>query len=252
MRTGEQVSDRPDNRSPLPDGMESSTRKRTPHKRGETAPRSHMYPAVLKLAGRRCLVAGGGEIALRKASELVRCGARVRLVAPEWRADFASLDREPGVSRDTRPFRPSDLNGVFLVVAATDDARTQEEVWSSADRRGTLCNVVDVPKRCNFFVPATLRRGSLAVSVSTEGKSPLLAVAVRDRLASLLGPHLAQGLERLAAGRQLVRALYPADPDSRREANLRLLPPEVVDQLLEGDIQAFEAHWKRWKSSLSA
>src|SRR5207249_9331189 len=81
MRTGEQVSDRPDNRSPLPDGMESSTRKRTPHKRGETAPRSHMYPAVLKLAGRRCLVAGGGEIALRKASELVRCGARVRLVA---------------------------------------------------------------------------------------------------------------------------------------------------------------------------
>src|SRR5437867_12707269 len=84
-----------------------------------------LYPAVLKLEGRRCLVVGGGIVALRKAQDLVRCGAFVRVVAPEWRADFTPIEHEPRFSRTTRIFAPDDLDGVVLAVAATDDRSTQ-------------------------------------------------------------------------------------------------------------------------------
>ena len=210
-----------------------------------------MYPAVLKLSGHLCLVVGGGEIAFRKTGELLRCGAYVHVVAPEWPADFSGLGGEARLRRSSRPFDRSDLEGVFLVVSATDDRATQEAVARGAEELGILCNVVDVPELCNFFVPAILRRGSLVVAVSTEGKSPLLAVAVRDRLAGVLGPHLGPALERLAEGRALVRALYPDDPERRRRALFRLVEPEAAQDLLEGRLDAFERHWNRWKSSLS-
>jgi len=212
---------------------------------------TEMYPAVLKLNGHRCLVVGGGLIALRKTGELLRCGAFVHGVAPDWPADFASLEGNERLRRSSRPFDPSDLEGVFLVVAATDDRATQEAVAREAEERGILCNVVDVPELCNFFVPAILRRGSLVVAVSTEGKSPLLAVAVRDRLAGVLGPHLGAALERLAEGRALVRTLYPGDPEKRRRALFRLLAPKAARELLEGRLDVLERHWNRWKSSLS-
>ncbi|HMC82247.1 MAG TPA: bifunctional precorrin-2 dehydrogenase/sirohydrochlorin ferrochelatase [Candidatus Polarisedimenticolia bacterium] len=212
---------------------------------------TEMYPVVLKLDGRHCLVVGGGPIALRKTGELLRCGAFVHAVAADWPADFTQLVGNERLRRSSRPFDRSDLEGVFLVVAATDDRATQEAVARGAEEWGILCNVVDVPELCNFIVPAILRRGSLMVAVSTEGKSPLLAVAVRDRLATLVGPHLGAALERLAEGRAIVRALHPDDPERRRRALFRLLSPEAARDLLEGRLDSFERHWSRWKSSLS-
>lgn len=213
---------------------------------------TEMYPAVLKLNGRRCLVVGGGPIALRKTGELLRGGALVHVVAPDWPADFALLEGNERLRRSSHSFDPSDLEGVFLVVAATDDRATQQAVARGAEERGILCNVVDVPELCSFFFPAILRRGSLVVAVSTEGKSPLLAVAVRDKLAGALGPHLGAALERLAEGRAIVRALYPDDPERRRRALFRLLSPEAAQDLLDGRLDTFKRHWNRWKSSLSA
>ncbi len=211
-----------------------------------------LYPAFVKLIGRSCLVVGGGPIGLQKTVELLRCGGNVRAVATRWSADFAALDGNPRLTRETRAFEPRDLEEVFLVVAATNDVTTQQAVWREAQDLGILCNVVDVPEMCNFYVPASLRRGSLTVAVSTGGKSPLFAAALRDRLASSLGPQLAPGLERLAEARRLVRALYPEDQSRRRFALGRLLTPEAVDHLLEGSLEAFEAHFGSWKSSLSA
>lgn len=221
------------------------------------APRAapEMYPAILKLAGRPCLVVGGGVVASRKAADLLRCGARVHVVAPEWRAGFESL-LEAGaagrLTRSTRPFRASDLEGVTLVVAATDDRAVQEEVAAAAGSRGILCNVVDVNELCSFYVPATLRRGSLTVSVGTEGKSPLFAVALRDRLASIVGPRTADGLERLARGREMARASCHGNTARRREALRRLVTTDVVDDLLAEKMEAFEKHleeWLRWLAS---
>ncbi len=209
-----------------------------------------LYPIVLKLAGHRCLVVGGGPIALRKAVELLRCGASVRAVAQGWCAEFALMDGQASFTRTSRAFEPSDLDGVFLAVAATDDRGTQELVAAEAGKRGILLNVVDVPDLCDFFVPASLRRGSLVVSVSTEGKSPGFAAAVRDRIAEALAEEIGPGLERLDEARRLARARYPEDQNRRREALGRLISPAAVDGLMEGRLKTFEAHWRSWKESL--
>jgi siroheme synthase-like protein len=243
-----------------------------------------LYPVFLNLHERPCLVVGGGPVALQKTIELLRAGAHVHVVAKEWRADFSQLGRaahpagtragqeEPGdaggwssiaanleraggrLLLSSRPFAPSDLRGVALVIAATGDRAAQEAIYRGATELGILCNVVDVPELCTFQVPANLRRGALTVAVSTEGKSPLLAVGLRDRLASLLPFEIAPALERLAEAKRLVRALHPepADQPLRRRLLVQLVTGEAIDQLMKGDLEGFEAHWNAWKSSLSA
>src|SRR5436190_5514960 len=132
-----------------------------------------LYPVALKLAGRLAVVVGGGAVAQRKTADLLRAGARVWAIAPEWRADFSELEADPEAGgrllRITRGFTAGDLVGAFLVVAATDDGATQRAVARAAESQGILCNVVDVNDLCSFYVPATLRRGGLAIAVQTDG-----------------------------------------------------------------------------------
>lgn len=231
----------------------STTRRTEPS--GRTSPPPEMYPVVLKLEGRRCLVVGGGAVAIRKAGELLRCGALVHVVAPEWRADFASLLEHPHgrrLIRSTRAFEAADLDGAALVVAATDDRGVQEQVAAETAARGILCNVVDVTELGSFHVPATLRRGSLTVSVATEGKSPLMAAALRDHLASLLGPQLAAGLDRFGRGRAIAAVWGGADAGRRREALKRLITAEAIGDLLAERMEAFDRHWEGWLRWLRA
>jgi siroheme synthase-like protein len=210
-----------------------------------------LYPLFVKLTGRRALVVGGGPVAYQKTLDLLLSGARVHAVAPRWIDDFATIDGNPSFTRSTRPFEPSDVDGVLIAIAATDDDAVQDAVWTRAEELGVLCNVVDVPERCHFYVPASLRRGSLTVSVSTEGKSPLLAAALRDRLAARIDPQAGVGLERLAEARRLVRERHPHEQSKRKASLARLLSPCAVDDLLEGRLDDFETHWKKWTSSLS-
>jgi len=208
-----------------------------------------LYPIAVKLELRSCLVVGGGAIALHKTRELLRCGAVVHAVALEWLADFAELEAHPRLTRSLRPFRSEDLNCIFLAIAATDDPETQLAVARGAEERGILCNVVDVNALCNFYAPAILRRGSLTVAVSTEGKSPLFAAAIRDRIGKLLGPHLGPTLERLGESRARVRARFPDDPAQRRQSLDGLLTHQIFEELMEGRLDLFEAHWESWKKS---
>ena len=209
-----------------------------------------LYPIAVKLELRSCLVVGGGAIALHKTRELLRCGALVHAVALEWLADFAELEAHPRLTRSTRPFRPEDLKCVFLAIAATDDPVTQLAVARGSEERGILCNVVDVNALCNFYAPAILRRGSLTVAVSTEGKSPLFAAAIRDRIGKLLGPHLGPTLDRLGESRARVRARFPDDPARRRQSLDGLLTSQIFEELMEGRLDLFEEHWESWKKSL--
>jgi len=209
-----------------------------------------LYPIALKLELRSCLVVGGGIIARQKTRELLHCGAFVHVVAADGQVDFGDIEAHPRFTRSTRPFRSRDLEGVFLVIAATDDAATQVNVARSAEERGILCNVADVNPLCNFYAPAVVRRGSLTVAVSTEGKSPLFAVALRDRIGTLLGPHIGPTLDRLGEGRAMARARFPDEPDRRRQSLDRLLTRQIFGALMEGRLDHFEAHWEAWKKSL--
>jgi len=163
------------------------------------------YMACLDLEGRSCLVVGAGPVGLEKATGLVECGARVTVVAPQAVAALAALD----VERLEREYEPGDLDGRFLVVAATSNEELNRRVFADAEARGLLCNVADVPELCSFILPAVHREGPIAVAVSTGGASPALAQVLRDRIAAQVGPEEALVAERLRALRPWAKRTFP-------------------------------------------
>lgn len=171
------------------------------------------FAVHLALSGRRCLVVGGGEVGWRKARALAECGARVTVVGERF---SPALERSERVKRVRRRFRPSDLRGIWLVVAATDDRALNRSVAREANRRGLLVNVVDEPGAGNFIVPAQFRRGLLTVSISTEGASPLLARKVKERLGGVLDETYAAWLRLLAEFRPKAQATVASAGGRRR------------------------------------
>jgi precorrin-2 dehydrogenase/sirohydrochlorin ferrochelatase len=156
-----------------------------------------LFPMFVKLQGRNCLVVGGGEIAESKVQSLLAAGARVRLVAPQVTLTLAEYARLQCVTWSARAFETADLDGVFLVIAATSDDEINELIFREADRRDVLCNAVDQPPRCHFYFPAVVRRGALQIAISTAGLSPALAQRIRKELEAEFGPEYEKWLERL-------------------------------------------------------
>jgi precorrin-2 dehydrogenase/sirohydrochlorin ferrochelatase len=129
------------------------------------------YIACLRLSGRRCLVVGGGDVGLEKVEGLLACGGDVTLVAPEAIEPLRELAAEGSIRWERRGYGPGDLEGTFMVVAATSDTEVNIRVFEDAERRAMLVNVVDVPPLCNFILPAIIRTGPLAIAISTAGAS---------------------------------------------------------------------------------
>jgi siroheme synthase-like protein len=150
-----------------------------------------VLPVALTLQGRPCLVVGGGRVAARKAVDLLGADATVRLVAPTVDPGIAAAaDRDPRITVRIGTYRPEDLDGVWLAVAATGDRDVNQRVFDDAERRGTLVNSVDDPDRCTFHFNALVRRDPVVVSVSTSGTAPALASYLRARLEAVLEPSL--------------------------------------------------------------
>ncbi|MFN8023609.1 MAG: bifunctional precorrin-2 dehydrogenase/sirohydrochlorin ferrochelatase [Acidimicrobiales bacterium] len=161
------------------------------------------YPLVVRLDGRTVLVVGGGAVALRKTEGLLASGAHVRVVSPEFVDGFASL---VGAELVQRRYEPADLDGAWLVVAATNDPVVQQQIFDECEARHVFCNAVDDPDRCSFVLPAVERRGAVIVAVSTQGRSPTLAKHLRDRLAAALPDDVDALAERLSAERRALQA----------------------------------------------
>ena len=149
------------------------------------------YPVFVELAGRRCVVVGGGAVAEAKIEGLLAAGARVTVVSPALTPGLAALASAGRVHHDAREYRDGDLAGAALAIAATGTQEVSAAVASEGVRRGVWVNAADDPDHCDFILPAVVRRGSLAVAVSTGGVSPALAATVRDELASHLGEEYA-------------------------------------------------------------
>jgi siroheme synthase-like protein len=152
-------------------------------KRYETSP---YYPILLRINDKRSLVVGGGVVALRKVQTLIEHGAAVTIVSPDICPELEQLSKDGSVRTISRDYKPQDLNGVHLVVAATDDSSVNEKVATEAKKLGILVNVVDKPDISDFIVPSCFRRGDIIVAVSTCGKSPALARKIRTELESEL------------------------------------------------------------------
>ena len=160
--------------------------------------RQPQYPINLNLAGWRCLVVGGGKVATGKVAELLRCGARIDVVAPDVVSELAELD---GVSVQRRPYQSGEASEYRLVIAATDSSEVNRAVFLEADRAGVLVNSADDPGHCTFTLPARVRRGDLLVTVSTTGRSPAMAAWMRAQFEAQLGDEYAELLEILAETR---------------------------------------------------
>jgi len=183
-----------------------------------------LFPAFLKLAGRRCLVVGAGPIAQEKTEGLLRAGATVRVVAPQATRKIQAWARAGKIRWDARKFRSSDLSGAFLVVAATSSPALHDQIFNQAQRRGVLCNVVDDPERCDFYYGSVVRRGSLQIAISTGGHSPALAQRLRKRFEREFGAEYEHWLEEIGAARK--RLFAKSIPPERRKTLLHRLASE--------------------------
>lgn len=162
-----------------------------------------LFPAFLKLEGRRCVVVGAGRIAEQKLESLLRAGALIRVIAPTASARVRELAQSGRLELVERAFVASDLDGAFLVIAATGNAAVNEQVFREAESRTVLCNAVDEPERCHFYYPAVVSRGDLQIAISTAGKSPALAQRIRLELEKQFAPEFGQWLAWLGRVRQL-------------------------------------------------
>ena len=145
------------------------------------------YPIFLNLEGKKCVVVGGGEVALRKVRTLLNCGAKVVVVSPALNSDLAQLAEAGTISVISREYEPKELTDAVIVVAATDIAEVNQNIAKKARKHGILVNVVDRPEASDFIMPSFVRRGDLVLAVSTSGASPALAKKIRMRLEQAFG-----------------------------------------------------------------
>jgi precorrin-2 dehydrogenase/sirohydrochlorin ferrochelatase len=146
------------------------------------------FPAFLNVAGRKCVVVGGGHVALRKVEAFLARGAQVRLIADVLCPELRAMVGTGQVSLDERRYRPGDLSGAFVAIAATDDRETNIQISGEAREACVLVNVVDDADLSDFIFPSVITRGDITVAVSTAGRSPALARKIRARLDKEFGP----------------------------------------------------------------
>jgi len=199
--------------------------------RAEQVKPMSLFPVFLKLAGRRCLVVGAGRVAQAKIEGLLLAGAHVRVVARSATRAVRACARAGKVRWEARSFEPSDLDGVFLGIAATSSAQLHDQISQEARRRGVLCNVADDPARCDFYYPAVVRRGPLQIAISTGGRSPALAQHLRKELERQFGPEYECWVEQLGEARRTLLA-RGVTPERRRRLLHRLASRQAFEAFL--------------------
>jgi uroporphyrin-III C-methyltransferase / precorrin-2 dehydrogenase / sirohydrochlorin ferrochelatase len=202
-----------------------------------------LLPIFLKLDGRPGLLVGAGNVALEKINSLLITGLRLRVIAPQAKSEIQQLARENRLEWVQRSFDPADLDGNFVVIAATDNPEVNATVYREAVRRGILVNSVDDPPHCDFYFGSVVRRGDLQIAISTAGESPAVAQQLRREIDARLSADIGPWLTNLGAFRREILATHP--PGDARKALLHEVaerqffessptPPRVLDNSTPG------------------
>ena len=198
------------------------------------------YPAILDIAGRNAVVVGAGKVGEGKIAGLLNADAKVKVVSATATDRVRDWAREGRIQLDERAYESSDLDGAFLVIAATQHNDTNVRVFEDAEARQMLCNVVDVTHLCNFILPSIVRHGDLAIAVSTGGASPAMARRIRISLGQCYGDEYAVALELLGSLREELKAMYPS-PEDRKILFERIVYSDFMDMVRAGDTERIEA-----------
>jgi len=197
------------------------------------------YPLFLELAGRACVVIGGGAVAERKVEGLLHVGASVTVVSPALTARLEEWVKEGRIRDVGREYVVGDLAGSQLAFVATDDGEVNAAVAREGRERGVWVNAADDPARCDFILPAVVRRGALVVAVSTGGASPALTRAIRDELeAYFTGDYAALADIVAEVRRELKEGERPPDAEGWRRA----LDADLRRLVAEGRREEAKAH----------
>jgi precorrin-2 dehydrogenase/sirohydrochlorin ferrochelatase len=199
------------------------------------------YPVFLQLKNRPCLVVGGGRVAERKVKGLLDCGAMVTVLSPKLTIGLQELYARKMISWEMHSYRQGDIVGAVLAIAATDDPETQDMVAADARRHNIMLNVADVPDKCNFILPALVKRGDLAIAISTSGNSPALAKKLRQQLETQIGREyeILNDLMGILRPEIMARGLPQADNEQLFD---RLLADDILIWLRDGNWPRIQAH----------
>ena len=190
-------------------------------------------PIFIQTKGRPCLVIGGGPVAIRKIGSLSRAGARVTVVCPKPTGELRAMAADDRIILCERHYRPEDLDGVILVVAATDDKGVNRRISRHCRDRALPVNIVDDPALCSFIMPSIIDRSPVIVAISTGGSAPVLARLLRARLETLIPPAYGRLAELMANFRDRVKDKIP-DIGLRRRFWEQIVQGPVAEQLFEG------------------
>ncbi|MEG1362719.1 MAG: bifunctional precorrin-2 dehydrogenase/sirohydrochlorin ferrochelatase [Lachnospiraceae bacterium] len=164
------------------------------------------FPLYVELNGKKCAVIGGGAVAFRKVRTLMDYGAFVEITAPRLEPELERFveENKGNISVNRREYKDQDLNGAFLVIAATNDEVVNRQIGISCHERKIAVNVVDDQKTCDFFFPALIKRGEVVVGISTGGKSPTLSRQLKEQIDEVLPEHLGEVAEDMIEYRDYV------------------------------------------------
>lgn len=188
------------------------------------------YPVYMDISKRKCVVIGGGEVALRKVERLLESDARVWVVSREMAPALLGLKDAQKITHIDDEYRREHLAGAFLVVGATDRDEINEAVCRDSRDLGIPVNIVDDPARCDFILPSLCQRGDLSIAVSTAGKSPLLARRIREELERTYGQEYAVLIDIMGAVREKILS-RGGTPETNRKVFESILDSPILHHI---------------------
>jgi len=191
------------------------------------------YPIFIDVEDREVVIVGGGAVCARKAETMMRYGAKVTVVSPEFTSEIEAWAKGGRLRIKRKEYEDADLEGASMVIASTDDESVNGRVARDSRRRKIPVNVVDVTHLCEFIVPAIVERGSIQLAVSTGGKSPALARTLKEDLQKFVGPEYPELNDLLGSLRPEAKRVLPTDGDRKRFFD-GIIARGVLQMLREG------------------
>jgi len=193
------------------------------------------YPINLTLKDRKCLIAGGGQVALRKVRRLIACAADIRIISPQIVPQLLEIARKNIIKMCYRDICSDDLNDLFMVFAATNNETVNTSIAQWARAKNILCNIADRPEESDFILPSVIEQGDLCLTISTNGKSPALSKHLRKRFQDEFGEEYAAFLNMMGKLRTLLNKEISCQKD-RQKIYQSLLDSPILDCLKKNDL----------------
>jgi precorrin-2 dehydrogenase / sirohydrochlorin ferrochelatase len=187
------------------------------------------FPLFIDLENKKCVVVGGGRVATRKVETLLQFAARIVVISPEVTEQLEGYREKGCLVHVQRNYTEADIEGAFLIVAATSDRTVNEKIVDAAIKRNIFVNVADNPKKCTFIFPSVIKRDELVIGVSTSGSYPVLSKRIRKKIDEMLRSNFPGSITELLRNCRERALLHINDEEKRKELMNRVLDEIIFD-----------------------